>query len=61
MAIWARYRDAKKVEKVDDRDSEELLQEYRIRFDALEVEPGAGDWKLWRGSLKDEPRDESTR
>jgi len=59
-----RHRDAdlgalpqrKKIEKVDDRDSEELLQEYRRRFGALEGQAGAGDWKLWRGSLKDEPK-----
>jgi hypothetical protein len=61
MPIWARYRNAKKVEKVDDRDSEELLQEYRRRFGALEGQPDANDWKLWRGRQKDEPRDEPTR
>jgi hypothetical protein len=50
LAIWARDRDGK-LEKVDNRDSEHLLQEYRGRFSALEP----GEWTVWRGGRGDEP------
>jgi hypothetical protein len=53
LPIWARHRDGK-LEKVDDGDSDGLLLHHRTRFDALL--PGS-EWKLWRGGLKDEPKE----
>jgi hypothetical protein len=58
MAIWARYRWGQ-PEKVDDRDSEHLLHEYRLRFRTIEDHLDANHWKLWRGARRDEPTDSS--